>query len=136
VTGLFNLASTVIDKIFPDKTEAEKAKLRLMELEQSGELAAMQTLQQWDKAQTEVNAVEAAHKSLFVAGWRPAAGWICNIGLALVWVGFPILDVALKTCGRQVAMPVIDTGELFTLITCMLGLGGLRTFEKIRKARK
>jgi len=134
--SVFNLASTVIDKIFPDKTEAQKAKLRLKELEQSGELAKMAALQKWDEAQTSVNAVEAAHRSLFVAGWRPGVGWVGVTGMALAWVVFPILEVVLKINGVAVEMPAVNVYELGVIIGGMLGLGGLRTYEKYKGVTK
>jgi len=125
--SVFTLVSTVIDKIFPDKTEAEKARLRLVELEQSGELAKMAALQQCDKAQT-----EAAHRSIFVAGWRPGVGWVGVTGMVLAWVVFPIVEVVLKVYGVAIEMPAVNVYELGVIIGGMLGLGGLRTYEKYK----
>ena len=133
MTGIFTLTSKVIDKIFPDKTEAEKAKLRLVELEQSGELARMTELREWDKAQTVVNAVEAAHRSVFVAGWRPFIGWVCGSALAMSMVILPLAEFILANIFNvNVVMPEIAWSELSVIAGGMLGIGGLRTYEKCK----
>ena len=132
----FTLIGTVIDKIFPDKTEAEKVRLRLFELEQSGELAAMAALQQWDKAQAGVNAAEAAHRSLLVAGWRPAVGWVCVAALGMNFIVFPIVEWAVAITGHEARLPDMNTAMMLELVLGMLGLGGLRTWEKIKKVTR
>jgi len=77
-------------------------------------------------AQIELNKVEAGHRSMFVAGWRPAAGWICAAGLALVFIINPIIQWKTGLEG-----PELPTDIMFELMLGMLGLGGLRTFEKL-----
>lgn len=78
--------------------------------------------------QAEINKLEAQHRSLFVSGWRPSLGWVCSLAFAYHFVAFPII----KTIYPQVDFPVLETEPLFTVLLGMLGLGGMRTFEKIK----
>jgi hypothetical protein len=75
--------------------------------------------------QLEVNRAEAAHKSLFVAGWRPFIGWCCGLGLLYSVLLAPLLDIWFE-------MPVIDSSILMPTMTGMLGLGALRSYEKVK----
>lgn len=84
-------------------------------------------------AQLEVNKAEAAHKSIFVAGWRPFIGWVC--GFALLWhfILNPFLYTVLSLFGyNEINLPEFDFAQLSTILMGMLGLGGLRTFEKTK----
>lgn len=78
--------------------------------------------------QAEINKLEAQHRSLFVSGWRPSLGWVCSLAFAYHFVAFPII----KTIYPQIDFPVLETEPLFTVLLGMLGLGGMRTFEKIK----
>lgn len=83
-------------------------------------------------AQIEVNKAEASHSSVFVAGWRPAIGWICGVALGWNFVVQPILMwVAFLFGVDLVKAPKLETAELMTVLLGMLGLGGYRTFEKM-----
>jgi len=82
--------------------------------------------------QTKINEVEAKHRTLFVSGWRPSVGWVCSLAFAYHFVGFPII----RTIYPEIEFPVLDTEPLFTVLLGMLGLGGLRTFEKIKDKTK
>lgn len=138
LTGLgsvFDFGSKVIDKIWPDKTEAEAAKLKLFELQQSGELQKLAIDADLAKGQLQVNAVEAASASVFVAGWRPAVGWVCVIGLLYTFLLRPLLSWASGIADIPVP-PQLDMGDLFTLLAGMLGLGSMRTFEKLNGVAK
>lgn len=110
----------VLDKFIPDpEAKAQAAK----ELRDS--------LRSWDQGQTGINEREAQHPSLFVAGWRPYIGWICGFALTFhyvlaplaMWVGFIVGHPLPKP-------PAFDTG-VYELVFAMLGIGGLRTYEKI-----
>jgi hypothetical protein len=114
LSALIGPVSAILDKVIPDKDLREKL---------SHEIATMADRQM--SAQIEVNKVEAAHKSLFVAGWRPACGWVCISALAYSTIISPIL-------GIWFTVPVVDTSLLTTVLMGMLGLGAMRTFEKTK----
>jgi hypothetical protein len=114
-----------LTKFIPDKAAREKHELALAQLATAA-----------DTAQLEVNKVEAAHPNVFVSGWRPFIGWICGAGLGWTFVGAPLLAYLLTLYSPGTPLPVIPTDNLMELVLAMLGLGGLRTFEKIRKASK
>ena len=79
-----------------------------------------------DELQAEINKVEAAHRSMFVAGWRPAVGWICVFALGWGWIFAPTLIFFFP--GR--VMPAIEVGQAISLVMALLGMGALRTYEK------
>ena len=122
VTGL-------LDKFIPDADE--KAKL-------AHEIATMSErhAQELAKGQIEINKAEAAHKSMFVAGWRPAVGWICALGFASNFILIPMANFALALASIDVQIPMIDTTQMMPVLMGMLGLGTLRTVEKVRKVSR
>ena len=82
--------------------------------------------------QAKINEIEAQHRNLFVSGWRPSVGWVCSVAFAYHFVAFPII----KTIYPNTEFPVLETEPLFTVLMGMLGLGGLRTYEKIKDKAK
>jgi len=111
-------------KFIPDKNERARAKEQL----EAQMLGAMTSLVQ---GQLDINKTEAQHGSIFVAGWRPAIGWICGIALGWNYILQPIISWAAFVYGTDLAAaPSLDTAELTTILLGMLGLGGLRTYEK------
>jgi roadblock/LC7 domain-containing protein len=125
VTALLPALGTLIDRLIPDRAAAEKAKAEM-------ELQLVTAANQAALAQVEVNKVEAGHSSVFVAGWRPSIGWVCAAGLAWAFVVAPIASWALLVLGIKAELPAIQFDHLFELVLAMLGIGGLRTFEKLR----
>jgi hypothetical protein len=125
VDGLLKIGSSLIDRLFPDPNQKAAAQLELIKLQQSGELAALAAETDLAKGQLEINKTEAASSSLFVAGWRPGTGWICNAALAYHFLIRPLLI----TFGKPA--PALEIGDLLTLLLGLLGLGGLRTKEKL-----
>jgi hypothetical protein len=111
----------VLDKFIPDPAEKAKA-----------EAALRADLMAWDKAQTDVNAAEAQSSSLFVAGWRPAVGWVCCAALTWTYILQPIAAFALAQLGYLTALPRLDMGEMMPILLGMLGLGGMRSWEKTK----
>jgi len=89
-----------------------------------------------DLAQIEVNKIEASHRSIFVAGWRPCCGWICAIALGYHFVLQPIILFILSLYNLQYQLPEFDMGALLYVLGGMLGLGGLRSYEKSKGLTK
>jgi len=82
-------------------------------------------------AQLAINTVEAGHRSLFVAGWRPGVGWCCVAAMAYMWVLRPIAADVMAIAGDPLPPATLDITELFSLLIPLLGLGGYRTVEKL-----
>lgn len=125
VSALLDIGGKVLDRVFPDPAQQATAKLELMKLQQSGELAQL-------AGQMEINKIEAASSSVFVSGWRPAIGWICGAGFAVQFVIGPLAEWGSALAGHPVKFPQMDTGTMMPLLLGMLGLGGMRTAEKIQ----
>lgn len=113
-------ALKVLDKFIPDPAAKAQAESDLRN-----------SLLQWDKAQTDVNAVEAANPNVFVSGWRPALAWVCAIALAANYL-FPYIAWLLTPLTGPLTPPPKLDGALMELVTAMLGLAGLRTYEKTK----
>lgn len=116
----------VLNRFFPDKEKAAEA-------ERAIEAALIQNATEINKAQILVNMQEAAHRTVFVAGWRPFIGWVCGFALAWHFVLAPLAMFAFGYLGLETPdLPTFDMGTLMTVLMGMLGLGGLRTFEKLK----
>jgi len=125
ISAALDLGNTLITRIFPDPAQADAAKLELLKLQQSGELASM-------TAQTDINKEEAKSASLFVSGWRPAIGWVCALALFYQYLLKPLAMGIFPAFGiTALALPGLDD-NLWQLMMGMLGMGGLRTFEKVQ----
>lgn len=131
IDSLIGVVGNVLDKIFPDANEAAKAKARLMEMNHEEVMACLNADVQIALAQANVNTEEAKSGNLFVAGWRPFIGWVCGIGFA-IFIFIPLLVQISALCGVTVAMVTLPTELLMTVMLGMLGLGGFRTFEKVK----
>jgi hypothetical protein len=119
VGSIADLAGTVINKIWPDKSEAEKQ-----------QLAAAVSLVQ---GQLDVNKEEAKSTSVFVAGWRPFIGWVCGSALAYTFILYPFLTWGTTIWFPEIVPPKLVTQDmLYELLFGMLGMSGLRTFEKFK----
>ena len=86
-----------------------------------------------NKAQLEVNKVEAKHTNIFVSGWRPAIGWICGFSIGYHFILEPIIQYILIVNGIQFETPEFDFSQLSTIVMAMLGMSTLRTYEKTKK---
>jgi hypothetical protein len=130
--AIIPLVSTVLDKILPDPTAQADAKLKLLELAQQGELAVLDAETKMALGQMEINKAEAG-TDMFRGGWRPATGWACVFGLVYQFLLQPLVPWVATVMGGSVPpLPPIDNETLMVLLTGMLGLGGLRTFERIK----
>lgn len=129
---LIPAVTQILDKVIPDPAAAADAKLKALELAQRGELAVLDADLKLALGQLEVNKVEAG-TDLFRGGWRPAVGWTCVFGLAYQFLLQPLLPWVVSVAGGTVPpLPAIDNETLMVLLTGMLGLGGLRTFERVK----
>lgn len=122
-TAALDIGSKLIDRLWPSKAEADAAKMKLFELQQSGELAQM-------TAQTNINLAEAQSGNPFAATWRPAIGWILALALAYQYLGRPLLIFAVIQFGGTPPTLIGLDDNLWELLFGMLGMGGLRTYEK------
>ncbi|PHR89121.1 MAG: hypothetical protein COA76_04890 [Moritella sp.] len=114
VTEPIDALGSAVDKIFTNDEERMQAQAVLDKIAQKPAIL-----------QAEINKIEAQHRSLFVAGWRPAIGWVCAIGLAFPFIVNPLIEWAGGTG------PKIPMDQLMELVVALLGLGTLRTFEKL-----
>ena len=125
ISALIGPVSSLLEKAIPDRDLREKL---------SHELAVLADKQM--TAQIEVNKVEAAHKSLFVSGWRPAIGWICAMGMAGNFLVIPFANMALELTKTGVTIPMIALSEMMPILFGLLGLGTMRTVEKIKSVSR
>lgn len=137
LTAAFEIGKTVINKIWPDPVAQAEELRKLEELKQTGDLAQLNAHVQLMLGQLKVNEAEAQHKSVFVAGWRPFIGWVGGLALAWQFVIYPMMIWVWKIAEVKgvvpsgiVPPPVLDTSALYTIITGMLGIGAMRSFDK------
>jgi hypothetical protein len=131
-TAVLDIGSKLIDRLWPNPVDRDAAKLKLLELQQSGDLAKLTAETDLAKGQLAVNAAEAASGSALTSGWRPAVGWVCAGGLAYQVILSPLLTWGAALAGHPIATPELNMETLMTLLFGMLGLGGYRTFEKTK----
>lgn len=130
-TALIDLGTSVIERLFPDPAQQANERLKLAELAQNGDLAQLNAHVKLMLGQLEINKAEAQHKSLFVAGWRPAVGWVCVSVLAFNYIGVYLLEYINAFLETPVNVPTrFDMSELWPLLLGMLGVGGMRSFDK------
>ena len=129
IAALLPIIGSVLDRIIPDKNGAEKAKQEI-------ETALIKNATELNIAQAETNKIEAAHRSIFVAGWRPCLGWVAALGFAWMFVIAPLLQWVMLVSGNALPLPQFQTDVLLELTFAMLGLAGLRTYEKTKGISK
>lgn len=134
VTGLLDIGGKLIDRLWPNPEERDKAKLKLLRMQQKGELAALAAETQLLAGQQEINKIEAASTNLFISGWRPFVGWVCGCAFAYAAILEPLMTWTAKLCGSTFTPPVIDTNITMQVLLGLLGLGTMRSWEKIRGA--
>ena len=124
VSALLDIGGKVIDRLWPDPVQAANAKLELIKLQQSGELAVI-------VGQLEINKAEAASASVFVSGWRPFIGWVCGAACAWNWIGLKIALFAAAYFEHPLTLAPADLSEMMPVLMGMLGIGAMRTVEKL-----
>lgn len=144
ITGIgsvLDFGGKIIDRLWPDPEQRDAAKLELFKAQQAGEFKAMDQAFELAQSQIEVNKVEAASSSLFVAGWRPMAGWVCAVTLALTYIPKALILATMWAIqaysviqggGVLPAYPDVGLTDVLGLLAALLGIGSLRTTEKIK----
>ena len=139
ITGLgsvFDFGSKIIDKIWPNAEDANKAKLAMLQMQQAGEFKELDANLELAKKQMEVNIAEA-NKGGLLNSWRPALGWVCVFSYAYNFVAMPLIVWCVTAWrGDAPAMIALDTTELGVLLAGMLGIGGMRSYDKAKGASK
>ena len=134
--ALIPIIGNLLEKFIPDPQAAAEAKLKMLAMVQQGDLAQLDADMKLALGQLDVDKAEAT-TDLFRGGWRPGAGWVCVLGLAYQFLLMPLLPWIAHVAGANVPpLPTIDIGTLFTLLAGMLGLGTLRTAEKLKGVQK
>lgn len=130
LTAVLPKALDVIDDLVPDKDAAAKAK-------QDIERKLIEASAATNLAQIDLNKAEAQSRHWFVASWRPAIGWSCAIGIFWMAIGQPVANWGMALAGMDVSnLPALPTDILLELTFAMLGMSGLRTFEKLKGVTK
>ena len=123
--SVIGIADKVLGKFIPDKTLRDQLHHELN-----------MAFHEANLAQLEVNKQEAASQSMFVAGWRPSVGWICSISMGYHFILQPLLIFILRATGNDIELPDFDFSQLSTILMALLGMSGLRTYEKTKNVAK
>ena len=135
ISGLFSAAQSLIERFCPDPEKKAAAQLELLKMQQTGELAQLASETDLAKLQIQVNVEEAKSTNWFVAGWRPGIGWVCGAGLAYAALVEPFARFIAKVWfGYTGEFPVISTDLTLQILMGLLGLGAMRSVEKIKNA--
>jgi hypothetical protein len=138
ISGLFSAAQSLIGRFFPDPEKQAEAQRALLQMQQNGELALLASETDLAKLQIQTNVEEAKHANIFVSGWRPAVGWTCAAAFAYSYVLLPFAQFLVFTFGTSEMVsqlklaPKLELSEMLPVLFGMLGLGGLRTVEKVK----
>ena len=137
ISAALDIGKSVIERIWPDPAKQAEELFKLQELAQDGDLARLNAAVKQLTGQMEINKVEAAHKSIFVAGWRPFVGWVGGIALAYQFVVYPLMlwiwAIVSPTDALGAAItppPILDAEALYTVLMGMLGIGAMRSYDK------
>ena len=136
LSALFDVGKIAIEKIWPDQTKQAEQLFKLEELKQKGDLAELSAHVQSITGQLEINKQEAAHASIFVAGWRPFIGWCCGFSLLYAAILEPFMRFIAVMFDYSGAFPEIDTNITMQVLLGMLGLVGARSYEKKNKVNR
>lgn len=125
VTAIVEAGGKILDKVIPDLNAREKAKEELAKVAQDQDF-------QITMAQLAINKAEAESNSLFKGGWRPYIGWTCGTAFSLHFVIFPIIDKIVVFFGKTPVSIPFDMNTLLTVLFALLGIGGMRSWEKYK----
>jgi len=136
LTALLDIGKTALDKFVPDPQAKAQAALELEKIHAAGNSEQLQAQVQLILAQTDINKIEATNPNLFVSGWRPAIGWVCGVSLFTYYVPYCLVATVIWAyqcihTGTLATRPDLGITDLIALTASMLGLGALRTVEKM-----
>jgi len=128
-TALIAPVTSILDKFIEDKDQKNKM---------AHEIATMAEKQAHaqNMAQIDINKTEASHRSIFVAGWRPCLGWVSSLSFAWIFLLQPLVQWILILAGNNVVLPTFQTDVLMELTFALLGMAGLRSWEKSKGLTK
>lgn len=130
------MGKELIRRFIPDPAEAAKAEMEMIKMQQEGAFKELEAQLQLSLAQAAINQAEASSTNPWVSGWRPAVGWIGVATLAYQYILRPIVPWVLNTLGHPAPdMPALD-GGMFELVALMLGVGSMRSFDKLKGTSK
>jgi len=133
ITAILEIGGKLIDRLWPDPAQRDAAKLELFKMQQTGELAQLTADTELAKGQLAVNAAEAASGNAYASSWRPTVGYACVAGLIYSFLVQPLFPWFAALAGKPVpTLPQLDTSVLMTLLLGMLGIGGMRSVEKVK----
>ena len=129
ISSLVAPVSGLLDKFIEDKDQ--RALL-------AHEIATLAEKQAQEKivGQIKTNQIEAAHQSMFVAGWRPAVGWVCALAMLLNFILIPFINLGMEFAGQEIRLDLIEMDTMMPVLLGMLGLGGMRSYEKARNVAR
>ena len=125
----------IINKYIPDPQAAAQAQLEMMKIKQAESFKELEVALQEQQMQADINKVEAASDKLFVAGPRPFIMWICGVAFGLQFVLFPLMVFIAQLFNKMMQVPILPLEALMTVLLGTLGLGGYRSWEKIKGVR-
>lgn len=136
IKELLSAGLSILDKVIPDPAQKAEAQLKLLQLQQNGELKQLEAEVSLAQGQIDVNKIEAGSEDLFKSGWRPFVGWTCGLGFFAKFIGGPLLFVISQFFGISLILPPIDFSEMLPLLFGMLGLGAFRSYERVNGKTK
>lgn len=135
ISAALDIGGKLLDRLFPDPAQRDAAKLELLKMQQTGELAELTAETDLAKAQIAVNQAEAQSDDKFARRARPFIMWVCGVAFAYHFVLQPLLAFALANTGHKVDLPEFDMEALNTVLFGILGLGSMRTVEKFKRPK-
>jgi len=135
---LLPVLKSAVHKAAPDKPQADQILTRLedeltrLPEPRENDMLKHQMLIEAQAAQAAITTAEAAHRSVFVAGWRPMCGWACSLAVVWLFFGAPVMAAVTASLGLDIPVPRIPEHLMFELLFALLGLAGLRSFDKLK----
>ena len=139
ILTLIPVVEKIFDRVFPDPQQAADAKLKLLEMQQAGELAQLTADTDIAKGQIDINRIEAGSTDKFSSRWRPFIGWVCGVAFAYNLIIQPFMQFILVATGvifKASDLPTVDSDLLGWALGGLMGLGTMRTVERIKGVTK